>query len=172
MLTPRPPLIEAGSNVTLDMSDPGSVVVSATGGGGTPGGSDTQIQYNNAGAFAGNTYLTLDAVSNVFTYSPGNVALIINDAGQAKMQAADSIVDCKNGTASIGDYGGAGNGTMLTVDDGNSRVTCNKPLYADGDLVLPDTSGAPGDTPAAGSVRYDRTSDVLYLFDGSNWHAH
>jgi len=35
----------------------------ATGGGGTPGGSDTQIQFNNTGAFAGDPLLTFDGAS-------------------------------------------------------------------------------------------------------------
>jgi hypothetical protein len=39
----------------------------AFGGGGTPGGSNTQIQYNNAGAFAGDSNLTWDAVNGALT---------------------------------------------------------------------------------------------------------
>lgn len=47
--------IIAGSNVTVDSSDPANPVVSASGSGGsaTPGGVTTQMQYNDAGAFAG-----------------------------------------------------------------------------------------------------------------------
>ena len=43
----------AGSNITLTDNGTGSVTIAATSGGGTPGGSDTQLQYNNAGAFGG-----------------------------------------------------------------------------------------------------------------------
>ena len=47
----------AGTNITLDPAGgTGAVTVSASGGA-TPGGSDTQIQFNNNGAFAGNNNL-------------------------------------------------------------------------------------------------------------------
>lgn len=48
-------LIVTGS-ITLN----GSAITSGGGGGGTPGGSTTQIQYNNAGAFGGVPYITYD----------------------------------------------------------------------------------------------------------------
>ncbi|MFO0886598.1 MAG: hypothetical protein U0894_20860, partial [Pirellulales bacterium] len=48
-------LLVAGSNVTINYNDAGNqLTISASGGGGgTPGGSTGQLQYNNAGAFAG-----------------------------------------------------------------------------------------------------------------------
>ena len=48
----------AGNDVTVDI--PG-------GGGGTPGGSDTQIQYNNGGLFGGTTGLTWDDSTNILS---------------------------------------------------------------------------------------------------------
>lgn len=41
-----------------------AAIAAAGGGSGTPGGSTTQIQYNNAGAFAGNADLTWDNTTN------------------------------------------------------------------------------------------------------------
>lgn len=47
--------VVAGTNVTVDSTDPANPVVSATGGGGggSPGGSDREIQINDSGAFGG-----------------------------------------------------------------------------------------------------------------------
>ena len=51
--------LTAGSNITLTETNPGAnetvtiAAASGGGGGGTPAGSDTQIQYNNAGSFGG-----------------------------------------------------------------------------------------------------------------------
>ena len=42
----------------------GRLLISATGGGGTPGGLDTQVQYNNAGAFGGTDLLYSNATGN------------------------------------------------------------------------------------------------------------
>jgi hypothetical protein len=51
--------ILTGSGVTISPSSgTGIVTISATGGSGSPGGSTTQIQYNNAGTFAGVPTLT------------------------------------------------------------------------------------------------------------------
>lgn len=41
------------------------------GGGGTPGGSDTQVQFNDAGAFGGDAGLTYNKTSNVLTNTGG-----------------------------------------------------------------------------------------------------
>jgi len=61
--------IVAGTNVTIDPVDgTGNVTINASGGGGgTPGGSDTQMQYNNAGAFGGATGLTWDDSTNILS---------------------------------------------------------------------------------------------------------
>ena len=48
----------AGSNITISSASNGSVTISSVGGGGSPGGSDTHIQYNNGGSFAGSANLT------------------------------------------------------------------------------------------------------------------
>jgi hypothetical protein len=49
----------AGSNVTITTGSGGQITIASTGGGGgTPGGSDTQVQYNSNGAFAGSASLT------------------------------------------------------------------------------------------------------------------
>ena len=43
----------AGTNVTITSGASGAVTIAASGGGGSPGGSNTQIQYNADGAFDG-----------------------------------------------------------------------------------------------------------------------
>jgi hypothetical protein len=50
-----------------------------TGGGGTPGGSDTQIQYNNAGAFGGASGLVTDG-SNLTLNAQGDVRFADSDS--------------------------------------------------------------------------------------------
>ena len=62
------PSLVAGTNVTISGSWPNQTINASGGGGGTPGGSDTQIQYNDGGtAFGGVSDLTWDDVNNVLT---------------------------------------------------------------------------------------------------------
>jgi hypothetical protein len=58
--------ITAGSNITVSpVGGTGNVTINATGGGGStpPGGTNTQIQYNNAGTFGGVSNLTWDGTT-------------------------------------------------------------------------------------------------------------
>ena len=60
------PLLVEGSNITLTQSGK-TITIASTGGGGggTPGGSTTQVQFNDAGAFAGDSGLTYDKTNNI-----------------------------------------------------------------------------------------------------------
>lgn len=74
-----------------------------TGSGGTPGGSDTQLQYNNAGAFGGVSGVTSDGTSLIFA----NTALRILDSNAThelvlstdSNLTADRILDFNTGDA-------------------------------------------------------------------------
>lgn len=63
--------IVAGTNITVDNTDPSNPIISSTGGSGSPGGSDTQLQYNNAGAFGGISGATTNGTA--VTYTTGNL---------------------------------------------------------------------------------------------------
>ena len=73
--------IQGGTNgYVLSTDGTGNLSWTAGGGGGgngTPGGSNTQIQYNDSGAFGGSTYLTFNESTNTFQVA-GN--LIANSA--------------------------------------------------------------------------------------------
>lgn len=60
------PILVEGSNVTLTQSGQ-TITIASTGGGGggTPGGSTTQVQFNDAGAFGGDAGLTYDKTNNI-----------------------------------------------------------------------------------------------------------
>jgi hypothetical protein len=107
-----------------------------TGGGGTPGGSDTQIQYNNAGAFAGASGLVTDG-SNLTLNAQGDLRFADSDSSnwvafQAPATIASNVtwtlpdadgtdgqVIKTNGTGTLSwitpAAGGGGGGTSVTV---------------------------------------------------------
>jgi hypothetical protein len=106
------------------------------GGGGTPGGSDTQIQYNNAGAFAGASGLVTDG-SNLTINAQGDLRFADSDSSnwvafQAPATVASNVtwtlpdadgtdgqVIKTNGTGTLSwitpSAGGGGGGTSVTV---------------------------------------------------------
>lgn len=67
--------IVAGTNVTISPSGgTGAVTINASGG--VPGGSNTQLQYNNAGAFGGTSGLTWNGTN--LSMATGNIAITSN----------------------------------------------------------------------------------------------
>ena len=54
---PNSRALTAGTNITLSTATPGELIVNASGG--APGGSNTDVQFNNSGVFGG---------SNIFTW--------------------------------------------------------------------------------------------------------
>jgi hypothetical protein len=59
--------------LTADSAQALGVKWAAGGGGGTPGGSDTQIQFNDGGSFGGDSALTWDKTNNKMTIASGTL---------------------------------------------------------------------------------------------------
>lgn len=57
----------ANKVVRVNAAENGFELATASGGSGTPGGADTQVQFNNAGAFGGSANLTWDNTNNIQT---------------------------------------------------------------------------------------------------------
>lgn len=53
--------VVAGSGITIDSNPNGTKTINSTGGGGSPGGSNTQVQFNNSGVFGGVADFTWDS---------------------------------------------------------------------------------------------------------------
>jgi hypothetical protein len=107
-------LIE-GTNVTLTVADDVAndrvnVTVAATGGGGSPAGSDTYVQFNDGGSFGGESTFTYDKATNKLT-----VDLIHVDVVQAHTSAG--LIIESTGGADCALFG-AGGGQNVTFYDG------------------------------------------------------
>jgi DNA-binding transcriptional regulator YdaS (Cro superfamily) len=97
--------LAAGSNVTITSASNGQVTIAAASGGGStsPGGSDTQLQFNDGGSFGGNSGLIFNKTSGLLTVAKGAV---FNEGSND----ADFRVESN------------GNENMLFVDGGNNKV--------------------------------------------------
>lgn len=97
--------IRAGDGVTISPTGgTGVVTINSTGGGGTPGGSDTQLQYNNAGAFGGIAGATWDGsvlvVPNLTLNSLTATRVVYAGTGGVLSDAAAFTFDSGTGTLS------------------------------------------------------------------------
>jgi len=95
----------------------------------TPGGSDTQIQFNNAGVFGGSANLTWDGSSML-------VVGLFRTSTIDPTGFSGSGIDTPGTIGAIGDLGGNGNATVMRIDDlslyvkvqaGNSGLLADNP---------------------------------------------
>lgn len=80
------------SNGTLTDDKHGQVTISTGGGGGTPGGSDTQVQFNDGGSFGGDAGLTYNKTTDTLTAGVLNLTtdLTVANGGTGASTAADA----------------------------------------------------------------------------------
>ena len=104
-------LIWDATDSALKQVSPGNLGV---GGSGSPGGSDTQVQYNNGGSFGGASKLLYDDSNHRLgigsTTAPSNTLTVYADASNAYVALIDN------------DAGSAGHGLKIT-SDGNGSGT-------------------------------------------------
>jgi hypothetical protein len=115
------------------------------GGGGTPGGSDTQVQFNNAGAFGGSVDLTWDDTGKVL----GVVGDIDLDDGGTYTTTLQTITPTAARTISFPDA----TGTVALVAGSSGQVPYNDAgVQAGGNLGYDATTGAFGYISGTGTI--------------------
>lgn len=137
-------------------------------GGGTPGGSDTQVQFNDSSAFGGDADFTWNKTTNLLTLTSGGIVLATGGALKTSTTGADTLLIQAYNT------GGASYTTFLTLTAGASpTMSVDQSLsWADGvkqtfnpngtnaGINVGSQAGDPS-APANGDVWYD-SSGHLY----------
>jgi len=111
--------------------------VGAGGGGGTPGGSDTQVQFNDGGTFGGDAGLTYNKTTDELTLA-GDLNL---DDGGSFSTTVQAVTPTANRTISFPDA----TGTVALVAGSSGQVTYNDAgALAGGNLSYDSTAGTFG----------------------------
>lgn len=146
--------ITLGSGLTMT-----GTVLSSTGGGGTPGGADTEVQFNDGGAFGGDSAFTWNKTTNRLSPTYVTLAAGTTGAGTAplKLTSGTSMT-----TAEAGAMEFTSNDLFFTITTGAARkrllmadpvggLTAGRVPYAITNGRLTDESG----------FSYDSTADRL-----------
>jgi hypothetical protein len=101
----------AGNTITFTKGDGTTFPVTVSGGSGTPGGSNTQIQFNGNGAFSGSSALTFDSGSNRLTLT-----------GSFNMSGSNVFIGSQTVTGSLST---SGSNTLIgnTILSGSIRIS-------------------------------------------------
>ena len=139
--------LTAGSGIAIT-NGAGSISIAATGGGGSPGGSTTQVQYNNAGAFGGisgfttdGTRVTASTTIGVGGATPSTSGNGITFPATASLSTnPNTLDDYEEGTWTPTDQSGAG----LTFSTSSSckYIKIGQMVTIVGLIVYPTTSSS------------------------------
>ena len=127
--------------------------VEVIGGGGTPAGSDTQIQYNNAGAFGADSGLTFNQTTNTFT-ATNDWEIFRSEINFSSNGGSDDL-----SASSAASFTGTPPTVFYVLAFGNIQIVNYTNLVGGnfGDIITGSISGAQG------SVAYDDGSGQLYV---------
>ena len=102
--------LAAGANVTITSESNGQVTIASTGGSGSPGGADTQVQFNDGGSFGGDSAFVFNKTSNTLTSTNLSGSLTRLADGTSYLVAGDNvtITSATNGQVTIASTGGGG----------------------------------------------------------------
>lgn len=151
----------AGNATFTTLTCTGSPCGTGGGGGGSPGGLTTQVQYNNAGAFAGSANFTWNNTSQLLTITAASSSVAGIVVGTGFIQSAIGFL-ATPGTAT------AFNAFQATAGGMEARsITAEKYVQSG------TSSGAPtptaGDSFNAGALYWDTGSSAEQVFNGSAW---
>lgn len=120
--------VTAGSytaaNITVDAQGRVTAAANGSGGSGSPGGSSTQVQYNNSGSFDGATGLTVDGSENIAVtqavafsgdISPSSLSGTTNDYNPTGLSTAAVIRQDVSSDAILTGIAGGADGRMLVL---------------------------------------------------------
>ena len=170
-LTDGSSYIAAGTNITIASSSNGQITISAEAGS-SPGGSNTQVQFNDGGSLGGDSGLVFNKTSNTLTANNISGSLTRLSDGTSYIIAGNSISITSQSNGSIlisapnnvfNEYVGAANGTNTRFSlDHTPTANKNVSVFVNGQLQMPATN-----ITSAPFQDYSVTGSVIFFTSGS-----
>ena len=99
--------LREGPNVTITSASDGSITISSTGGSGSPGGSNTQIQFNDSNTFGGDSTFTFNKVTNTLSVPAlsGSLTRLVDGTSYLRSGTGISITTGSSGYVQVSNTG-------------------------------------------------------------------
>ena len=171
----------AGTNVTITSGASGAVTIAASGGGGSPGGSNTQIQYNADGAFDGKSTLTFASGTDTLSVTNASITSLtasfvtssgdyliggnVTVAGDVAVNGGDLTTTAATATlfntnaTTVTIAGGATSGA--TIGNATGGVTLNGTATVTGDLAVNGATSADITTTTTTATLFNTNATTL-----------
>lgn len=147
MSTPTYPATAGASGNVLTSNGTDWTSAAPSGGGGTPGGSNTQVQFNDSGAFGGDADFTWNKTTNLLTIN-GSAVAVQDDAANNAAIFPITVRHTTTGTAAVGMGVGI---SYETENSGGSNSIQGRDVFALS-ATGPDSSSRTFQLNAGGSV--------------------
>jgi len=167
------PYLRSGTGISIATASNGAVTITATGGGGgVPGGSNTQIQFNDAGSFAGDSTFTFNKTTNTLVVPnlSGSLTRLSNGTSYLRPGNNVSIVSGSDGSITItalSQGGGSGDANVEYLVSELSGSTPNAKLVEAGAGITIIT-GSNSFTISANSAAISGRDKNRYLLTSSH----
>lgn len=155
--------IVAGTNVTVNNADPMNPIVSATGGSSSAGGSDSQVQFNDGGAFGGDAGLTYNKTTDTLSLGAAKLPAIAAPSYAAGTLYFDTTEDAlsfysndANVTLNIGQEQ-----YIRALNSTGSSIANGVPVYISGATTSTPNITLSINTTSAGSQAVGLTTETI-----------
>jgi hypothetical protein len=136
-----------------------------------PGGTDTQVQFNNSGSFGASANLTYNGNALTVGSTPGSESFLTLQGDSVN----GGQLSLNNSQVGFQDQTGATllstvymNGTALAIALVPNGADHEWNFTADGGLIFPGIAAEPG-SPVEGEIIYNSTSHQLEVYNGTSW---